>query len=160
MRGRPRAQPFRLDNHRLFQRRLHGQPYRVHESSGTREMTRFSTPRSAVGRSGRQIDHIVVLMMENRSFDHMLGYLRLKKGRGDIDGLTSPLQNTNPVPGSQNPQEIFELDFGNILVDPGHSHEATLEQIAGGDMSGFVANYLKRNPAPNAFGPNHGLLHR
>lgn len=102
--------------------------------------------------SGRKIDHIVVLMMENRSFDHMLGYLSLENGRGDIDGLTSPLQNTNPVPGSQNPQEIFELDFGNILVDPGHSHEATLEQIAGGDMSGFVANYLKRDPSPGALG--------
>ncbi|MGI9099813.1 MAG: alkaline phosphatase family protein [Solirubrobacteraceae bacterium] len=24
-----------------------------------------------------QIDHIIVLMMENRSFDHMLGYLSL-----------------------------------------------------------------------------------
>ena len=33
------------------------------------------------------IDHIVVLMLENRSFDHMLGYLRLHKGRTDIDGL-------------------------------------------------------------------------
>src|SRR5215467_8635602 len=38
------------------------------------------------------IDHIVVLMMENRSFDHMLGYLSkegdsTKRVRTDIDGL-------------------------------------------------------------------------
>jgi Phosphoesterase family len=38
------------------------------------------------------IDHIVFLMMENRSFDHMLGYLSLPKsqggiGRTDVDGL-------------------------------------------------------------------------
>ncbi|MFB3148801.1 MAG: alkaline phosphatase family protein, partial [Thermodesulfobacteriota bacterium] len=35
-----------------------------------------------------KIKHIVVLMLENRSFDHMLGYLSLKKGRTNVDGLT------------------------------------------------------------------------
>jgi len=40
-----------------------------------------------------KIEHIVVLMLENRSFDHMLGYLSLPpaqggKGRQDVDGLT------------------------------------------------------------------------
>ena len=107
-------------------------------------------PEISGGGSGRRIDHIVVLMMENRSFDHMLGYLSLEQGRNDIDGLTSPLENTNPVPGSQTPQGIFELDFGNILVDPDHSFNGTLEQIADGAMSGFVASYLKRDPAPGA----------
>ena len=34
-----------------------------------------------------KIDHIVVLMLENRSFDHMLGNLSLEGGRGDVDGL-------------------------------------------------------------------------
>jgi phospholipase C len=34
-----------------------------------------------------KIDHIVVLMLENRSFDHMLGYLSAKEGRSGIDGL-------------------------------------------------------------------------
>ena len=28
--------------------------------------------------ANRKIDHIVVLMIENRSFDHMLGYLSLE----------------------------------------------------------------------------------
>ncbi len=45
-----------------------------------------------------KIEHIVVLMLENRSFDHMLGYLSLPpaqggKGRQDVDGLTG--QETN-----------------------------------------------------------------
>ena len=31
----------------------------------------------------RKIDHIVVLMMENRSFDHMLGFLTIEQGRED-----------------------------------------------------------------------------
>ena len=40
------------------------------------------------------IKHIVVLMMENRSFDHMLGYLKLD-GMADVDGLTGPDANFN-----------------------------------------------------------------
>ena len=28
-----------------------------------------------------KVEHIVVLMLENRSFDHMLGYLSLEGGR-------------------------------------------------------------------------------
>lgn len=32
------------------------------------------------------IKHVVVLMMENRSFDHLLGYLHLENP--EIDGLT------------------------------------------------------------------------
>jgi phospholipase C len=32
-------------------------------------------------------------MMENRSFDHMLGYLSLTGGRTDIDGLRPGLAN-------------------------------------------------------------------
>src|SRR6266853_5897858 len=41
-----------------------------------------------------KIEHIVVLMMENRSFDHVLGYLTLELGRTDVDGLTKDLRNT------------------------------------------------------------------
>src|ERR671939_253421 len=41
----------------------------------------------------RKIDHIVVLMLENRSFDHMLGYLSLEAGRTDVDGLKAGLKN-------------------------------------------------------------------
>src|SRR5690349_23682453 len=34
-----------------------------------------------------KIKHVVVLMMENRSFDQMLGYLRLNGTRDDMNGL-------------------------------------------------------------------------
>ena len=40
-----------------------------------------------------KVDHIVVLMLENRSFDHMLGYLSLEHGRGDVDGLRAEFVN-------------------------------------------------------------------
>ena len=32
----------------------------------------------------QKIDKIVVLIMENRSFDHVLGYLRLEGNRNDV----------------------------------------------------------------------------
>ena len=97
--------------------------------------------------SSRKIDHLVVLMLENRSFDHMLGYLSLEKGRTtDIDGLRGPAVDTNPVPGSLNPQPIHALDTTRVVIDPSHSHVATKEQIAEGTMSGFVSNYMKKVP--------------
>src|ERR1700676_4975932 len=42
-----------------------------------------------------QIETIIVVMMENRSFDHLLGYLSLPEyGRTDIDGLKAGMKNT------------------------------------------------------------------
>ena len=34
-----------------------------------------------------KVDHIVVLMLENRSFDHMLGFLSADSGRTDVEGV-------------------------------------------------------------------------
>src|SRR3954451_23293325 len=42
----------------------------------------------------QKVDHIVVLMMENRSFDHMLGFLTIDQGRTDVEGLTADHANT------------------------------------------------------------------
>ena len=42
-----------------------------------------------------QLKHIVVLMMENRSFDHMLGSLTAVDSR--IDGITNQLSNPDTI---------------------------------------------------------------
>ena len=94
-----------------------------------------------------QIDHIIVLMMENRSFDHMLGYLSLPHelgggGRTDVDGLTSPEHNLNRFDGKTYPIQPMEGESGLTKVqDPGHSGADVGQQMAHG-MSGFVANYM------------------
>lgn len=36
-----------------------------------------------------KVDHVVVMMLENRSFDHMLGYLSLTGRHPEVDGPTS-----------------------------------------------------------------------
>jgi phospholipase C len=99
-----------------------------------------------------QIDHIVVLMMENRSFDHMLGYLSLPAqegggGRDDVDGLTGQAVNVNHYDGST--FAIHHLDrtkFDTEVEDPDHSGRSVDEQLAG-DCGGFVANFARISAA-------------
>ena len=83
-----------------------------------------------------KVDHIVVLMMENRSFDHMLGYLSLH-GRADVDGLQDGF--TNEFEGRSYP--VHHLANTAVSVDPDHSADAVDLQLRGGRMDGFVASY-------------------
>src|SRR4051794_23554129 len=93
----------------------------------------------------RRIDHIVVVMMENRSFDHMLGYLSLPRPDGtaggtDIDGLRGPEQDRNYFNGKDYPIAPMGDRGLTKLQDPCHSGWCVGEQMANA-MSGFVANY-------------------
>ena len=93
-----------------------------------------------------QIDHIVVLMMENRSFDHMLGYLSLPEtmggaGRTDIDGLRGAEVDVNWFEGDPYKIKPVGQDGLTKVQDPRHSGADVGQQMAHG-MSGFVANYL------------------
>ncbi len=80
------------------------------------------------------IDTIVVLCMENRSFDHYLGALRLVEGRADIDGLTGSETNLDPD-GAAVPVHLLE-DF--TPADPPHGWDACHEQWNDGALDGFV----------------------
>src|SRR5579884_2241129 len=87
-----------------------------------------------------KIDHVVVLMLENRSFDHMLGYLSLEGGRADIDGLQPGM--SNEYNGRRfAPQHLASTKMANKQLDPDHSGEATARQINDGRMDGFVETY-------------------
>jgi phospholipase C len=85
-----------------------------------------------------KIQHIVVLMMENRSFDHMLGYLR-NDGMPEVDGLTGAESNTDAagVPHTvyAYPPEPFSDTF-----DPCHAPECVAKQLDG-ENAGFVTNF-------------------
>jgi phospholipase C len=83
-----------------------------------------------------KVDHIVVMMLENRSFDHMLGYLSLTGGRPDIDGLRPGF--ANEYQGRTYP--VHHLDTTALDVDPDHSADAVDKQLADGTMGGFVAS--------------------
>jgi phospholipase C len=94
------------------------------------------------------IDHIVVLTMENRSFDHMLGYLSLPVaqgglGRTDVDGLKG--NESNAFRGKPFPTVAVTDTF--FSPDPPHGFEPVHRAINGGLMDGFVAEYAAENGA-------------
>lgn len=86
-----------------------------------------------------KIDHIVALMMENRSFDHMLGYLSLHGGRKDIDGLKG--KEKNVYKGRE--FRSFPLADTPFPESPCHDYACVLNQTANG-MGGFVADFASR----------------
>lgn len=90
------------------------------------------------------IKTLVVLVMENRSFDHVLGWL--KKTRPDIDGLTGHEWNRFNATDPNSPKVFVSDDAVFVDSDPGHSIQAIREQIFGSNdtvadpapMNGFV----------------------
>jgi phospholipase C len=95
------------------------------------------------------LKHIVVLMMENRSFDHMLGSLKAVDAR--IDGVTDQLSNPDTTGASVKPLPQAEFQ-GQLDPDPDHHFPAVDLQIFGGDtsaarvpnMQGFVKSYFNQ----------------
>jgi phospholipase C len=86
----------------------------------------------------RGIRHIVILMMENRSFDHFLGWLPGADGRHDLTFVSS-------VDGNTYPNYPLAPDFqGCGYSDPDHSWEGWLVQHNYGKLDGF----LKRPTTP------------
>jgi phospholipase C len=95
---------------------------------------------SAADDALEKVDHIVVLMLENRSFDHMLGFLTIEQGRDEIDGPTLAMKN------EYRGESYFVRPARSTKLapaqDPCHSGWCVDEQLAGGN-GGFVSNYLK-----------------
>ena len=95
------------------------------------------------------LKHIVVLMMENRSFDHMLGSLTAVDSR--IDGITDLLSNPDTTGALIKPQPLAEFQ-GQLDPDPDHHFPAVDLQIFGGDtgpnrvanMQGFIKSYFNQ----------------
>jgi phospholipase C len=94
-----------------------------------------------------KLKHIVVLMMENRSFDHMLGALKATDPR--IDGLDGTQSNPDTT-GKAAPAEPLAEFQGQLDPDPDHHFPGVDLQIFNGDttpgrvptMQGFVKSYF------------------
>ncbi len=90
------------------------------------------------------IDHVVFVMLENRSFDHVLGYLYPKSA--NFDGLDSTESNLD---ANGNEAKAFEItaDIQNAyyypLANPAEGFQATNEQLFGSataPASGVASN--------------------
>jgi phospholipase C len=105
------------------------------------------------------INHIVVLMLENRSFDHMLGFLYADSGNVSptgqaYEGLTG--KESNPGANGGAPVTVFAIQPGTSSTyympgaDPGEGYSATNAQLFGSSKApvppvathqGFVSNF-------------------
>lgn len=93
----------------------------------------------------RPIANIVVLVLENRSFDHMLGWMK-QSLNPSIDGLTGTECNPHFTDDPRSPLICVSDDAQFVDPDPGHSFEDVLQQVFGSaaipSMSGFVQQAL------------------
>ena len=103
-----------------------------------------------------QIDHIVVLMLENRSFDHMLGFLypgNESPSGALFEGLTG--KESNPD-SSGKPVTVYQIEANTTNAyfmpgaDPGEGYSATNNQLFGNTTApvppqatsnGYVTDY-------------------
>ena len=89
-----------------------------------------------------QIDTIVILMMENRSFDHVFGALSLLEGRADVDGLRPDMTNLDLA---GNRVDIRQLTEPCTEPDPPHGWSTSRTQLDAGTCGGFVKAYQTRS---------------
>jgi len=111
-----------------------GQRTACHFGAGARVTQ--TLPITAAARAAIPIKHIVVLMKENRSFDHLLGNLHVQ-GQPDTEAIPESFTNLDYAGA---PVGAFPLDTTCVNHDPGHQWNEMHRQVNGGAMDGFVAN--------------------
>jgi phospholipase C len=92
----------------------------------------------------RAVERIVVVMMENRSFDNILGALRMDATYGaaaNVDGLTG--RESNPD-AAGNPVPVLRMT-GNGTINPQHDWTSSRTAFDSGLNDGFV----RVNPGAN-----------
>jgi phospholipase C len=106
------------------------------------------------------VDHVVVLMLENRSFDHMLGFLyngqeNVSPAGQPFDGLTGTESNPDATGAAVTVSRIEPATPDAYFMpgaDPGEGYMATNDQLFGSEkgpasssqapgMQGFVKDF-------------------
>jgi phospholipase C len=101
--------------------------------------------------SAPDIEHVVVVMFENRSFDHLLGLLSDDPAfpgvRLEDEAFSNPVDPDDPSQGRV--PVTGDATARDLTVDPPHSHASVVEQLDIGwhrrpRMDGFVAAYRRK----------------
>jgi phospholipase C len=113
----------------------------------------------ANGNGLSSIEHVVVLMLENRSFDHMLGFLYTSAGNVSPSGQPyAGLTGSESNPGANGqPVTVFQIEstatnaYYMPGADPGEGYMATNDQLFGSEnapasstpptMQGFISDF-------------------
>lgn len=98
-----------------------------------------------------RIEHVVVLMMENRSFDNMLGFLTVD-GRADVDGASHGRSNKH----GGRAYRVRPAKKTKLENDPPHGPRLIDKAVAGGKMTGFVAAFAEEHEGD----PDPGVVMR
>ncbi|MFV0309570.1 MAG: alkaline phosphatase family protein [Desertimonas sp.] len=112
---------------------------------------------------GRLIDHVFVLMLENRSFDHLLGFSGIV-GTDAVSGGTTTVYGLNGSESNWTGGQEYTVSTPAptyMARDPGHDFCQVLRELCGGaavytpggpyptpDNSGFAAEYGSMNLGP------------
>lgn len=108
----------------------------------------------AVPKLRERIDHIVVVMMENRSYNHILGYRALTNGDGTGDGLNAELMSLPGFPIGKISDAGFPINtkfpksVGHELADVTEQLSKTMKTPSGrwiNSPEGFVENFRKKH---------------
>jgi Phosphoesterase family len=103
------------------------------------------------------IQHVCVLMLENRAFDHMLGFSAIHGCDAETGGLTQ-VRGLTGNESNESQGSTYSVSKGadvGMPVDPGQEFSNVLEQLCGAGVnyppggmyppingSGFVASYV------------------
>jgi phospholipase C len=99
--------------------------------SGAAERAAAGVTLPRPGKSG--IEHVIVVMMENRSFDHFLGWLP------HADGKQAGLSYADPQGTSH--ATFHQTQYNGCgFTDPDHSYAGGRLQYNGGKMDGFLSD--------------------
>ena len=100
-----------------------------------------------VPESFQKIEHIVVLMLENRSFDHLIGWLKSSDPR--IEGLTGNEVNfQNPKAPLQGAQKVWNAADYKMPFDPDHEFTDVQIQLYGASPASVDVPNPPAEPAP------------
>jgi phospholipase C len=127
-------------------------------AEGTRSAGSLPFPNMPVGTANAEMpfDHVVVVMMENHSFDNLLG--DLSRTRPEVDGLdfnaAGEATNTNPsVAGGPSDVQNQALQNTAQAKNISQSWRATREQLDGDEMDGFVKSEKGQREAMSYYPP-------
>jgi phospholipase C len=93
------------------------------------------------------IRHVIILMRENRSFDHLFGKLH-ERGQPGVEAVPDSYSNLDAAG-----VEVFPAHATSTCLeyDPGHQSDSMLRCVDGGKMDGFVRNAAATTPSDGHF---------
>ena len=98
----------------------------------------------------RSVNHVIVLMLENRSFDHLLGFMRDQYPPGTFDGLVGDESNPDAQGAAV---KVSRSASAMLKAGPDHGHRGVMHQLTGRPRppagaritnDGFVRSYAAR----------------